>query len=68
MYCGLISGFDINTYLMVQLFPVIHILNPYWSHIVVGGQHGNYKGPISVSRGGRLTRSGKSHTDSEAIS
>ena len=27
---------------MVQLFPLIHISNPYWSHIVEGGQHGNY--------------------------
>ena len=39
---------------MAQLFPLIPILNPYGSHIVIGGQHWNHRGPISVSHGSHL--------------
>ena len=30
---------------LCQLFPLILILNPYGSHIVMGGQHWNHRGP-----------------------
>ena len=39
---------------MVELFPLIPILNPYGSHTVMGGQHWNHRGPISVSHGSHL--------------
>ena len=39
---------------MVELFPFIPILNPYGSHTVMGGQHWNHRGPISVSHGSHL--------------
>ena len=39
---------------MVELFPLIPILNPYGSHTVMGGQHWNHRGPISVSHRSHL--------------
>ena len=31
--------------IVVQLFPLMPILTPYGSHIVMGGQHWNHRGP-----------------------
>ena len=39
---------------MVELFPLIPILNPYGSHTVMGGQHWNHRGLISESHGSHL--------------
>ena len=50
-FCQEVYFFGHYAYLMVQLFPLIHISNSYWYLREVGCQHGNHRGPISVTHG-----------------